>query len=70
MPACFFNTLCGFFFLKLKATVILLKKTQIVNYDSNIGQNVMEHDQRLSIQSINKLMKSEYIYIKFIYLFK
>lgn len=58
------------FFLKLKATVILLKKTQIVNYDSNIGQNVMEHDQRLSIQSINKLMKSEYIYIKFIYLFK
>lgn len=69
MPACVFNTLCGFF-LKLKATVILLKKTQIVNYDSNIGQNVMEHDQRLSIQSINKLMKSEYIYIKFIYLFK
>lgn len=60
----------GFFFLKLKATVILLKKTQIVNYYSNIGQNIKEHDQRLSIQSINKLMKSEYIYIKFIYLFK
>lgn len=70
MPACVFQYSLWFFFLKLKATVILLKKTQIVNYDSNIGQNVMEHDQRLSIQSINKLMKSEYIYIKFIYLFK
>lgn len=51
MPACVFNTLCGGggLVLKLKATVILLKKTQVVNYYSNIGQNVKEHDQRLSI---------------------